>query len=87
MTVSIQLTGPGDNAAQLKIGTDKDAPKRKPWMPASVEKVYKQLYLKFIKAEHLPVMDTFGTIDAYIYLEHNDSKIRTKTYTMKNNLV
>ena len=56
-------------------------------MPASVEKRYKQLYLKFIKAEHLPIMDTFGTIDAYIYLEHNGSKIRTRTVTMKDNLV
>jgi Ca2+-dependent lipid-binding protein len=56
-------------------------------MPASVQKVYKQLYFKFIKAEHLPIMDLMGTIDAYIYLEYNGSKIRTKTYTMKDNLV
>jgi len=32
-------------------------------------------------------MDTFGTIDAYVYLEYNNSKIKTKIFTMKDNLV
>ena len=32
-------------------------------------------------------MDTFGTIDAYVYLEWNKNRLRTKTVTMKDNLV
>ena len=35
-TISMNIQGPGDEAVQLKIGTDKDAPTYKPWMPASV---------------------------------------------------
>jgi len=66
---------------------DKEAAKAKPWMPSSVEKSYKQMYFKFIKAEHLPIMDTFGTIDAYVYLEWNGSKIKTKVVKMEDNLV
>jgi hypothetical protein len=46
--VSINIQGPGDSAAQLAMGTDKEAGKRKPWMPSSVEKKYMQLYFKFI---------------------------------------
>jgi ssDNA-specific exonuclease RecJ len=69
------------------MGTDPTAAKRKPWMPASVEKQYKQLYFKFIKAEHLPIMDTFGTIDAFVELDHAGTVIRTKVFTMQDNLV
>ena len=59
-------------------------------MPASVQKEYKQLYFKFIKAEHLPIMDGGpfgGTIDAYIYIDHMGSKLKTKVVTMKDDLV
>ena len=56
-------------------------------MPPSVEKRYKQLYFKFIKAENLPKMDMFGTIDAYIYLNHKDDNLRTKTVTMEETTV
>ena len=41
LSVSINIQGPGDEASQLKIGTDPKASKRKPWMPASVHKQYK----------------------------------------------
>lgn len=76
------MQGPGDEAAQLKIGTDPKAAKRPPWMPSSVQKNYKQLYMKFIKAMHLPIMDVMGTIDAFIYIDHLGNKIQTKVDTM-----
>lgn len=48
------------------------------------------MYFKFIKAEHLPIMDRGplgGTIDAYIYIEYMGSKLKSKVVTMKDNLV
>lgn len=70
------------------MGTDKDAVKYKPWMPASVEKKYKQLSLKIIRAEYLPEMDTqmfgAGNIgDPYVYIDHMGTKLRTKTRAME----
>jgi len=56
-------------------------------MPASVVKKYKQLYFKFIKAEHLPKMDLMGTIDAYIWIDHMGDTLRTKTVTQEDELV
>lgn len=57
-------------------------------MPANVVKKYKQFYFKIIKAEHLPCMDTFGTIDAYIKFEMDKkSKVKTKVVKMEDNLV
>jgi len=37
-------------------------------MPPSIRKEYKQLKIRFLKAEKLPNLDsfTFGTIDAYV---------------------
>ena len=35
-------------------------------MPSSIKKQYKQMYFKIFKAEKLPKMDRFGTIDAYL---------------------
>lgn len=70
------------------MGTDKDAAKYKPWMPASVEKKYKQLALKIIRAEYLPEMDSalpFGTQigDPYVYIDHMGTKLRSKTRAME----
>ena len=87
LTLSFNLSGPGDPAAQLKQGTDKDAPKRKPWMPPSVQKKYKQLYFKFLRAENIPKMDTFGTTDGYIFLDFKGDKLRTKVDTMKDDII
>ena len=80
--VSIQVQGPGDEAAQLKMGTDPKAAKKAPWMPSSVQKNYKQLYIKFIKGMHLPIMDIGGTIDAFVFINHLGNKIQTKVDTM-----
>lgn len=45
------MQGPGDEGIELKIGADPLASKRKPWMPASVKKTYKQLFFRFLRAE------------------------------------
>jgi len=88
LVVSINLIGPGDEAAQLKLGTDKEVNAKKPWMPTNVVKKYKQFYFKLIKAENLPVMDTFGTIDAFIKFElDKKSKVKTKVVKMRNSVV
>lgn len=68
MKISISITGPGDDQVQLTEdnsgldNTDGDSV----MMPASIKKQYKQLYFRIFKAEKLPKMDRFGTIDAYI---------------------
>ena len=55
-------------------------------MPAQIKKEFKQLKIRFIQAEKLPKMDTFGTIDAYISAKFNGKKIRTKAVTAKNDV-
>lgn len=56
-------------------------------MPPSIKKQYKQLYFKIFKAENLPKLDTFGTIDAYIETIYFKQKLKTDVYTMKDNQV
>jgi hypothetical protein len=69
------------------MGTDKDSAKYKPWMPASVQKKYKQLSMKFIKAEYLPQMDVNLFSDAigdpYIWINHMGTKMKTATKLME----
>lgn len=50
-------------------------------MPASIRKEYKQLKIRFVKAEKLPKMDILGTIDAYIYTMYLKKKLKTKAVT------
>jgi Ca2+-dependent lipid-binding protein len=50
-------------------------------MPASIRKEYKQLKIRFIKAEKLPKMDVLGTIDAYIHTVYLKKKLKTKAVT------
>jgi hypothetical protein len=88
LTVSANLIGPGDEAAELKLGSEKVVNAKKPWMPTNVVKNYKQFYFKVIRANNLPLMDTFGTIDAFIkYQMNSKSKVKTKVVKMKDNLV
>lgn len=56
-------------------------------MPASVQKKYKQLSMKIIKAEFLPQMDwvAFGSDhfgDAYVFYSSKGAKLRTTTLDM-----
>ena len=41
IAVSINVKGPGDEAIQLKIGTDKEVETKLPMVPASIKKEYK----------------------------------------------
>lgn len=65
-TVSINVQGPGDEAAELKLGSPSEIKEKKPILPASVKRNYKQLHLRLFRVVDLPKMDAFmGTIDAY----------------------
>ena len=55
-------------------------------MPAQIKKEFKQLKIRFVQAEKLPKMDTFGTIDAYIKGKFQGKKIRTVAVTAKNDV-
>jgi hypothetical protein len=50
-------------------------------MPASIRKEYKQLKIRYVKAEKLPKMDVLGTIDAYIQTVYLKKKLQTKVVT------
>ena len=68
LKVSISIAGPGDEQIQLtedKSGLD-NSDGDNVMMPASIKKQYKQLKFRIFKAEKLPKMDRFGTIDAYM---------------------
>ena len=83
----MNLQGPGDEGVELKAGADPLASKRKPWMPASVKKSYKQLFFRFLRAEQLPIMDKIagfatGTIDAYVKIDYMGNKLKTEVVTM-----
>jgi hypothetical protein len=47
-------------------------------MPASIRKAQKQINLSILRAENLPKMDTFGTIDAYFKAKWNKKTLKTK---------
>ena len=85
----MSVAGPGDDQVQLdedKSGIDStDADSI--MMPASIKKQYKQLYFRIYKAEKLPKMDRFGTIDAYISTTFFKQTLKTEVVTMKDNLV
>jgi len=55
-------------------------------MPAQIKKEFKQLKIRFISANKLPKMDTFGTIDAYIAGKFNGKKIRTVAVKARNDV-
>jgi hypothetical protein len=89
LKVSISVAGPGDEQIQLtedKGGVD-DTDSSTIMMPPSIKKQYKQLYFRIFKAEKLPKMDRFGTIDAYIETTYFKNKLKTTVITAKENLV
>ena len=55
-------------------------------MPAQIKKEFKQLKIRWLCAEKLPNMDTFGTIDAYISGKFQGKKIRTKAVKARNDV-
>jgi len=74
LIVNINVLAQGDEASELKMGTDQDFSLRKPLMPSSVQIKYKQLYLRLLRAENLPIMDkawfSSGSTDAYAVLHY-----------------
>ena len=92
ITVSINVQGPGDEATQLEMGTDKQVAEKAPLMPSSVKKKYKQIYIRIFRGENLPIMDKAmlygeGSIDAYLVVKYGQGKLKTKVVTMKNKTV
>lgn len=88
VTVSINVVGPGDESVELTQATEAVIAEKPPLIPTSIKKVYKQLYLRLLIAEDLPKMDKYlGTIDAYALLQIGKNKLKTKVYTMKDQLV
>ena len=55
-------------------------------MPAQIKKEFKQLKIRFICAEKLPKMDTWGTIDAFIKTKFQNRVIKTEPVTAKDNV-
>lgn len=55
-------------------------------MPPSIQPEYHQIRFKFFRAEHLPAMDIAlfgkGSIDAYIFAQHQSYKLSTQTITV-----
>jgi hypothetical protein len=61
-------------------------------MPPAIKPEFYQLWFRFFKAEKLPIMDRniltgAGSIDAYVWCNYLNNKLRTKTVTMKNEVV
>ena len=75
IAVSVQVLGPGDEAVELKLASDKQLDIHKPLIPTQIKKQYKQIYLRFFTAAHLPAMDYnllgAGSIDAYLKVTYN----------------
>ena len=89
LKLSVSIIGPGDEQVQLnedKSGID-NTDGEGILMPASIIRQYKQLVFKILKAEKLPKMDTFGTIDAYLQTTYFKSNLKTAVVKMKDNIV
>lgn len=61
-------------------------------MPPSIKPEFYQIKFRFFKAEKLPIMDTAlfgqgGSIDAYLICKYMNQTLKTKVYTMKNEIV
>jgi len=82
LKLALSVTGPGDEQVSLSDETGPQThDEQEVMMPPSIKKEYKQLKLRFIKAEKLPKMDQFGTIDAYIQTVYFKKKLKTKAVT------
>lgn len=86
LKVSISCIATGDENVQLVEdgGIDK-TDEEFILTPPSIKTDYYQVKFRFFKAENLPKMDTFGSIDAYIKTTYLKKKIKTSVVTQKNN--
>ena len=91
LKLSISVAATGDE--QIQINEDTAATgDDSVMMPPQIKPEYYQLRFRFYKAEKLPIMDTAlfgkgGSIDAYLICQYMNQKLKTKTYTMKNEVV
>jgi hypothetical protein len=91
LKISISVAATGDSQIQINEDTSGDTDTAI-MMPTSIKPDFFQLKFRFFKGEKLPIMDTalfggVGSIDAYIFCQHLNQKLKTKVYTMKNETV
>jgi hypothetical protein len=90
LKISISVACTGDE--QIQIAEDTGAEDDSVMMPPSIRPEYYQLSFRFYKGEKLPIMDAAlfgkgGSIDAYVTCNYMNQKLKTKTITMKNEMV
>ena len=81
LKLGISITGPGDDQVAINDDTGIAADEQEILMPPSIRKQYKQLKIRFIKAEKFPNMDFGGTIDAMIQTTYMKKKLITEAVT------
>jgi hypothetical protein len=82
--LSIAVVGPGDE--QVPLTEDKIPDRTESSIilkPPHIETRYFQLKIRLFRAESLPKLDNYGTIDAYISWDYMGRNIWTKVYTQK----
>lgn len=84
LRISASVIGPGDEQIPLPDHegidrTDRDVV----LLPPHISMHYYQVKFRVTKAEHLPILDTFGTIDAFIKINYLGKTITTKVVTQK----
>ena len=84
--VSISVIASGDEQVVLKDdeNDDTDSPIL---MPPQIQPKLMQLIVRFIRAEHLPEMDTFGTTDGFARIKFGSVELETKYVKMKDQLI
>lgn len=82
VALSINVKGPDDPAQELKMASEATLNAKPPLTPASIKKVYKQLYMRVLLAESLPNMDegifSSSTTDAYVKVKHGSTVLKTE---------
>ena len=56
-------------------------------VPPHISIKYYQLKFRMFRAQDLPKMDNWGTIDAYVRCDYMNKKIKTNVIQMKDNKV
>lgn len=55
-------------------------------IPPTIKKEFKQLKIRFLQAEKLPLLDMIGTIDLFYQLEFSGKRWKSNIVTMKDNV-
>lgn len=85
LKVSASVIGPGDEQVPLVDSSSLDrTDKEVILLPPHISLHYYQVKFRLIKAEKLPKMDTFGTIDAFVKVDYLGKSIKTSVVTQKN---